>query len=256
MDDDRSGPPRLARRGILRATAGLVGGAAAFGASRRRAGAAEPSADLPPNIPQWMTEQGAPVLSPPYGAPSPFESEVVRRRRFRSPTLTAASSVTPLQDLHGIITPNGLFFERHHAGRPDIDPDQHRLMIHGLVERPLVLTMKDIMRFPSTSRIHFIECPANGGMEWRAAQVNSLQFNHGMISGAEWTGVKLSTLLEAAGVKDVLTKCLGSRNHFNVVYATLAGLKSLKSPEAISALRGKTVSLDRNFVEVATYAAA
>ena len=74
-------------------------------------------------------------------------------------------------------------------------------MIHGLVERPLVLTMKDIVRFPSVSRIHFIECPANGGMEWRAAQINSLQFNHGMISCAEWTGVRLSTLLEEVGVK-------------------------------------------------------
>ena len=74
-------------------------------------------------------------------------------------------------------------------------------MIHGLVERPLILTMKDIVRFPSVSRIHFIECPANGGMEWRAAQLNSLQFNHGMISCAEWTGVKLSTLLEEVGLK-------------------------------------------------------
>ena len=71
-----------------------------------------------------------------------------------------------------------------------------RLMIHGLVERPLLLTMKDILRFPQVTRIHFIECPANGGMEWRAAQMNSLQFRHGMISCAEWTGVRLSTLLE------------------------------------------------------------
>jgi sulfane dehydrogenase subunit SoxC len=121
------------------------------------------------------------------------------------PWLTAGTessiSFSPLQDLHGIITPNGLFFERHHAGRPDVDPDQHRLMIHGLVERPLILTMKDIVRFPSVSRIHFIECPANGGMEWRASQINSLQFNHGMISCAEWTGVRLSTLLEEVGIK-------------------------------------------------------
>ena len=74
-------------------------------------------------------------------------------------------------------------------------------MIHGLVDRPLVLTMKDILRLPSTSRIHFIECPANGGMEWRSAQLNSLQFTHGMISCAEWTGVKLSTLLQEVGLK-------------------------------------------------------
>ena len=103
--------------------------------------------------------------------------------------------------MHGIITPNGLFFERYHAGRADVDPRQHRLMIHGLVERPLVLTMDDIMRFPAVSRIHFIECPANGGMEWRAAQLNSLQFTHGMIGCAEWTGVTLSTLLDEVGLK-------------------------------------------------------
>ena len=121
--------------------------------------------------------------------------------RGSPPGTESSVSFSPLQDLHGIITPNGLFFERHHAGRPDVDPDQHRLMIHGLVERPLVLSMKDIMRFPSVSRIHFIECPANGGMEWRAAQLNSLQFNHGMISCAEWTGVRLSTLLEEVGIK-------------------------------------------------------
>jgi sulfane dehydrogenase subunit SoxC len=127
----------------------------------------------------------------------------VIRRNVPWLTASAESSVSfsPLQDLHGIITPNGLFFERHHAGRPDVDPAQHKLMIHGLVERPLLLTMKDILRFPSVSRIHFIECPANGGMNWRAAQMNSLQFSHGMVSCAEWTGVRLTTLLEEVGVK-------------------------------------------------------
>ena len=74
-------------------------------------------------------------------------------------------------------------------------------MIHGMVDRPLLLTMQDIQRFPSVSRIHFIECPANGGMEWRAAQLNSLQFTHGMIGCAEWTGVKLSTLLDEVGLQ-------------------------------------------------------
>ena len=142
------------------------------------------------------------VVDRPYGQPADTEAGVIRRN---VPWLTAGTessiSFSPLQNLQGIITPNGLFFERYHAGRPDVDPDQHRLMIHGLVERPLMLTMKDIVRFPSVSRIHFIECPANGGMEWRAAQLNSLQFNHGMISCAEWTGVRLSTLLDEVGIK-------------------------------------------------------
>ena len=69
--------------------------------------------------------------------------------------------------MNGIITPAGLYFERHHGGVPDIEPSDYRLVIHGMVERPLIFTPKDLKRLPSTSRIHFIECPSNGGMEWR-----------------------------------------------------------------------------------------
>ena len=75
----------------------------------------------------------------------------------------SASSRTPLQELDGIITPNGLFYERHHGGVPTIDPAQHRLMMHGLVERPLIFTMDDLRRFPSKSHIHFLECSGNPG---------------------------------------------------------------------------------------------
>ncbi len=157
---------------------------------------------FPPQDAPWSQSLGAGIVDRPYGRPSDFVKDVIRRN---VPWLTASKessvSFSPLQDLNGIITPNGLFFERYHAGRAEVDPLKHRLMIHGMVERPLVLTMKDIERFPSVSRIHFIECPANGGMEWRAAQLNSLQFTHGMVSCAEWTGVKLSTLLEEVGVK-------------------------------------------------------
>ena len=109
--------------------------------------------------------------------------------------------MTPLHKQKGIITPSGLHFERYHGGVPEVDPDDHRLIINGLVERPLILTMDEIMSFPSESHIHFLECPANGGMEWRGAQMEALQFTHGMISGSEWTGVKLSTILQEVGVK-------------------------------------------------------
>jgi sulfane dehydrogenase subunit SoxC len=156
----------------------------------------------PPGDPEWSQMLGSGIVDRPYGQPSKFVKDVIRRN---VPWLTASKessvSFSPIQELSGIITPNGLFFERYHAGRAEVDPQQHRLMIHGLVERPLVLTMRDIERFPSVSRIYFIECPANGGMEWRAAQLNSLQFTHGMVSCAEWTGVKLSTLLEEVGLK-------------------------------------------------------
>jgi sulfane dehydrogenase subunit SoxC len=183
------------RRSFLRLSAAAVGSLALSG--KGTAQDAVPPAELP-----WSRMLGAGVVDRPYGQPSTFEGDVIRRN---VPWLTAGRessvSFSPLQSLNGIITPNGLFFERHHSGRPDVDPHLHRLMVHGLVERPLIFTIDDIMRFPAVSRIHFIECPANGGMEWRGAQLNSLQFTHGMISCAEWTGVKLSTLLDEAGLK-------------------------------------------------------
>ena len=188
---------RNSRRSFLR-----LGAAAAGGAMLVRTGNAAAPESSPPGEPDWTEATGAGVVDQPYGAPSKFEKDVIRRNvPWLTATPESSVSFTPLQSLDGIITPNGLFFERYHAGRADIDPRQHRLMIHGLVDRPLILTMDDIMRFPSVSRIHFIECPANGGMEWREAQLNSLQFTHGMVGCAEWTGVKLSTLLDEVGLK-------------------------------------------------------
>jgi sulfane dehydrogenase subunit SoxC len=147
-----------------------------------------------------MKTQGAPILTPPYGLPSPFEKGVVRIQRTKVPTQTAATSLTPLQDLNGIITPNGLHFERDHGGVPAIDPAQHRLMVHGLVERPLIFTMDELMRFPSVSRLHFIECSGNGSYEVLAPDTTA-QVSRGLISCCEWTGVLLSTVLNEAGVK-------------------------------------------------------
>ncbi len=184
------------RRSMLR-TGLAAGAAAALTAGRARA--ADPT---PPAEPLWSQSLGPGIGDRTYGKPSHFESDMMRRN-VPWLTVNAESSIsfTPLQYQQGIITPSGVFFERYHAGRPTVDPAQHRLMIHGMVDRPLLLTMDDIHRFPSESHIHFIECPANGGMEWRAAQLNSLQYTHGMIGCAEWTGVKLATVLEECGIK-------------------------------------------------------
>lgn len=185
------------RRSVFRA--GLGAGVAAVAAVSGRG--ARAAAAAPPAEPEWSQSLGAPIGDRVYGVPSHFEADNIRRY---VPWLTANNisniSFTPLQHQQGIITPSGLFFERYHAGRPTVDPAQHRLMIHGLVDRPLLLTMEDIKRYPSVSQIHFIECPANGGMEWRAAQLNSLQFTHGMLGCAEWTGVRLSTILNECGI--------------------------------------------------------
>lgn len=184
------------RRRFLKGLAALSGSVAATSA------AGSERDNLPPAVPSWTRSLGRGVVSEPYGKPSSYEKDVVRRT---VPWLTAESissiSMTPLQDLNGIVTPNGLVFERYHAGVPEIDPEQHRLILHGLVERPLIFTMDELQRFPSVSEIKFIECPANGGMEWKGPQMEGLQFTHGMLSCCEWTGVRLSTLLQEVGVK-------------------------------------------------------
>lgn len=151
-------------------------------------------------LPQWSTTLGLPVAANPYGLPSQYERGLQRRE---SPGLTrvGGSSVafTPLQGLFGIITPSGLHFERHHQGWHDIDPSKHRLMINGMVKTNAVFTMDDIMRLPSVSRIHFIECGANTGMEWGNVAVPTVQYSHGMLSCSEFTGVPLKDILDMCG---------------------------------------------------------
>jgi sulfane dehydrogenase subunit SoxC len=150
----------------------------------------------------WANQLGDGVDAKPYGVPSQFEAHV---RRRDVPWLTAdpVSSVnfTPLHELDGIITPNGLCFERHHGGVAEVDPAKFRLMINGLVERELVFTLDDLKRFPRENRVYFLECAANSGMEWRGAQLNGCQFTHGMIHNVMYTGVRLKTILEEAGLK-------------------------------------------------------
>ena len=189
----------LSRRNFLR-KASLVSGGALMTGSQLWANENIPN--TPPNVPSWMRKTGKTVGAAPYGVPSLHESDIVRKT---VPWLTASPissvSFSPLHALKGIITPSSLHFERHHSGVPDVSPDEHRLMIHGLCDNPLIFDMDDLARFPSVTEIRFIECPANGGMEWRGPQMEALQFTHGMLSCSEWTGVRLSTLLAEVGVK-------------------------------------------------------
>lgn len=159
------------------------------------------AADEPLPIPPSNKILGRGVVSVPYGLPSQYEAQVLRRNvEWLTPDRIASISFSPLQDLHGIITPSGLHFERYHSGAVDIDPATHLLAIHGMVDKPIKLTLKDLKRMPSHTAVHFLECPANGAMEWRGVQMDSAQFTHGMVSCSEWTGVKLTTLMEMVGV--------------------------------------------------------
>jgi sulfane dehydrogenase subunit SoxC len=186
---------QLTRRSWL-SRAAAVPVAAAAGPALAQAG----GRNLPPSHAEWTTRQGGPFLNPPYGQPSPFEKGVVRALPAgNNPFPTATRS--PLQKMHGILTPNGLFFERHHAGVPAIDPAQHRLMVHGMVDRPLTFTMDDLVRFPSASRICFLECSGNSGGQFKSAGGRTAQDIHGLLSCTEWTGIMLSTVLAEAGIK-------------------------------------------------------
>ncbi|MEO1722598.1 MAG: sulfite dehydrogenase [Pseudomonadota bacterium] len=187
-----------ARRAFLKGS--LAAGGAALASSAAR-GAADPAiTDLEQQ--PWTQFPGDGVDARPYGTPSPYEAHVVRRN---VPWLTAdpVSSVnfTPLHELDGFITPNGLCFERHHGGIAEVDPAMWRLMINGLVERPLVFTLEDINRFPRVSLPYFLECAANSGMEWRGAQLNGVQYTHGMIHNCVYSGVRLRDVLAEAGLK-------------------------------------------------------
>src|SRR3984893_16213483 len=184
---------RLDRRTLLRAGA-LAAGMAGMGAGI--AGAAE---TVGADAPDWMKTPGRSLSA--YGMPSKYQEKVQRAFTILPGRAGTGVSRTPLQLLEGTITPNGLHFERHHNGVPDIDPSRHQLFIHGMVKRPLVFSLEDLMRYPMETRIHFVECSGNSGIFSQAQpqQVTAGELN-GLLSCSEWTGVKLSTLLADAGV--------------------------------------------------------
>src|SRR5258708_3635375 len=135
----------------------------------------------------------------PYGERSPFEKAVRWRRDSKTPE--TGSSFPPLQDSVGAVTPSSLHYERHHAGIPAIDPARHRLVVHGMVNRPLSLTVAEIRRLPSVSRTLVLECGGNSGSEWAAKTGPDVQRSYGLVSCSEWTGVPLSLLLTEVGVQ-------------------------------------------------------
>ncbi len=139
---------------------------------------------------------GLPVSG--YGQRAHFESS----QRWLTPAryLSSTASWSPLGDQLGIITPSALHYERHHAGVPDIDPTAHRLLLHGLVQRPLEFSLEDLRRFPVTERICFLECSGNSYREWLGPGGVDVQQTHGLTSCSAWSGVLLRDLLAECGV--------------------------------------------------------
>jgi sulfane dehydrogenase subunit SoxC len=185
------------RRAFFRRSAAVAGGALAAG------GLASAARGAPLPVAQTNMEMGRPIEPAVYGMPSKYEKNFARRRTdvFVNRQNWSDWSMTPLQGQQGIVTPNGVIYERHHAGTPDIDPAQHRLVIHGMVRQPLQFTMDDLTRYPSVSRFYFLECSGNGLTDWLKNASSTVQQTHGLLSGGQWTGVPASWLLEEAGLQ-------------------------------------------------------
>lgn len=150
--------------------------------------------------PPWMTRPGAPLSN--YGQPSPHERAVIRWVAANADAPGNGISWTPLERLEGIVTPSGLHFERHHNGVPQIDPAVHRLAVHGLVGQASSFGIDDLLRYPMTSRLCFIECGGNSNAGWHREPIQAPAGNiHGLASCSEWTGVPLATVLEECGVQ-------------------------------------------------------
>lgn len=191
----------VAGNGLLHRRIFLTQGAALLSAGSLGLLAPGPAQALAsPEMPALAKVPG--VAMSGYGERSSYE-EWIKRGHIRAYPGTTGSggSWTPLENLEGIITPSALHFERHHSGIPDISPDAHRLLIHGLVDRPLIFTMDSLSRYPMVSRIQFIECSGNSRVGTMPEPVQTSAGGlHGLISCSEWTGVPLSILLDEAGV--------------------------------------------------------
>lgn len=199
MSDDRmtdepvTGP---SRRGFLRNSA-LAGAGLVAGATTAKAAGPDP---LITEVQDWASAFGDPVDAAPYGMPIRFESHVTRRNvEWLTESPVSSINFTPIHALEGTITPQGCAFERHHSGAIELSKQDYRLMINGLVEKPLVFSFEDLLRFPRHVTVAFCECAANGGMEWGGAQLEGCQYTQGMIHNMEYTGIPLRYLLEEAG---------------------------------------------------------
>jgi len=170
------------------------------------------------------------------GMPSSFENPE------RLPSLT--SSRTPLQDLYGTITPSALHFERHHGGIPVIDPQQYELVIHGMVDRPLVFRLADLKRFPSVTRTCFIECSGNfrsGKQEMTPQEIC------GLTSQSEWTGVMLSTIFREVGVREKATWFLAEGGDAAVMTRSIPVSKGWDDAMIVYAQNGEAIRPEQGY---------
>jgi sulfane dehydrogenase subunit SoxC len=191
--NDVAGNGLIHRRALLGRGIAIAG---AMGAGASPTGAAaEPLKNDP-----WTLEMGE--ITPPLQVPSRFEKNVVRTRTNPNNEFRNSHARTPHHLLNGTVTPNSLHFSINHSGIPDIDPAQHKLVIHGMVKQPLEFTLDTLSRYPLVTRMAFVECSGNSGAMFSNEPVQATAGAlHGLVSNAEWTGVPLSILLDEAGIE-------------------------------------------------------
>ncbi|KIC34223.1 sulfite dehydrogenase [Leisingera sp. ANG-M7] len=185
----------LARRDFLKTGATFLTAGAAAAPAALAAGAAQ-AREFPDNMLYPGAEDEA------YGSPSQHESGVVRKIFPQHGQSTLTASFSPLHVQKGIITPSGLHFGAHHSGVPDVDPETHELIIHGMTERALKFKASNLLRYPMTGGINFLECGGNtapNGYHSEPQQM-PLQYLYGLLSGSEWIGVPVKLLLQEAGI--------------------------------------------------------
>jgi sulfane dehydrogenase subunit SoxC len=209
---------RADRRGFLKGSAALAGlavGSLPFANGKALASVTPGLIDNgEPASKRGVTPDEPTIEDLAYGGRSRYEN-TERAHSVGPLNLVGLRNLTPLQDTIGVITPASLHYVVQHGhDLPNIDPREHRLLIHGMVDRPLVFTMEELKRLPSVSRIHFLECTGNSGMMHYKSMMRDLkkdpesakgtyviQTMHGRVSTSEWTGVPLSLLLKEAGVQ-------------------------------------------------------
>jgi sulfane dehydrogenase subunit SoxC len=191
---DVAGNGLLDRRALLGRGIMFAGATAAGAGASLTSAAAEPLKDDP-----WSLTMGA--ITPPRQEPSRFENKVIRTLSNPNHEFRNSHARTPHHLLQGTITPAALHFTICHSGLPDIDPDKHRLVIHGLVNQPKTFSLEDLARYPMVTRNGFVECGGNSAPMFSSEPFQgTAQALHGLVSNSEWTGVLLSTLLEETGI--------------------------------------------------------
>jgi sulfane dehydrogenase subunit SoxC len=231
-------PSNPSRRTLLAGVAGGIGAVVLAEASTENDGA-----KTRPLVPDDPTKLQGPPPSE-LGERSLFETP----RRLVNKPAPSSSSRTPLQDLTGIITPSDLHFERHHGGVPKIDPERYTLLIHGLVERPSIFTLSELKRFPSVSRIHFIECSGNGGEALRGARRDMTpQEIDGLTSTSEWTGVPLALLFREVGALPEATWFLAEGSDAAVMTRSIPMGKAWEDAMIVHSQNGEAIRPENGY---------